>query len=91
MNAIYLGDIYSKDDLVKILSNFNQTISYVVLMIRRWEDNSCPDCGAPMKIVGGYLQKCSKKPKEHLLCDNEFYLKKIKEMLERNALYKTRK
>ena len=87
MNAVYLGDIYSKDQLVKILSNLNESISYVVLMIGFWEDNRCPDCGAPMKIVTGYLQKCSKKPNEHSLCDNEFYLKKIKEMLERNALY----
>ena len=54
----------------------------IALIIDRWENALCPDCGAPMKLVMGYLQKCSKKPDEHKLCDNEFYLKKIKEVIE---------
>ena len=55
----------------------------ISVIIDRWRRNLCPDCGAPMKIVLGYLHKCSKKPNEHMLCDNEFYLKKIKEVIEK--------
>ena len=64
--------------------NLFDTLPYIKIVIERWERNQCPDCGAPMKLVMGYLQKCSKKPDEHRLCDNEFYLKKIKEIIEKN-------
>jgi len=57
-------------------------IGRISVIINRWDSQLCPDCGAPMKLVLGYLQKCSKKPDEHMLCDNEFYLKKIKEVIE---------
>ena len=55
----------------------------IALIIDRWENTLCPDCGASMKIVLGYLQKCSEKPDEHMLCDSEFYLRKIKEVIEK--------
>lgn len=63
--------------------NYFDEIDEISVMINRWENTLCPDCGAPMKLVLGYLQKCSEKPNEHLLCDNEFYLKKIKEVIEK--------
>ena len=66
--------------------NLFETIPYIRIIIERWERTQCPDCGAPMKIVMGYFQKCSKKPDEHKLCDNEFYLKKIKEVLGKKCL-----
>ena len=64
-------------------SLYGHCIRHIILMINRWENNLCPDCGAPIKIVGGYLNKCSEKPDEHLLGDAEFYLKKIKEVIEK--------
>ena len=63
--------------------NYFDEIDEISVMIDRWEHNLCPDCGAPMKIVLGYLQKCSEHPDEHLLCDDEFYLRKIKEVIEK--------
>ena len=57
-------------------------MSVISIIIYRWENTLCPNCGAPMKLVGGYIQKCSEKPDEHMLCDGEFYLKKIKEVIE---------
>ncbi len=89
--AVYLGDLYTKHGLVEIISKLKNVVSYISLMIGFWEDQSCPDCGAPMKLVGGYINKCSACPDEHLLCDDEFYLKKIKERLEEDKLYRRRK
>lgn len=66
--------------------NYFDEIDAISVMIHRWEKQLCPDCGAPCKIVGGYVNKCSEKPNEHLLCDSEFYLKKIKEVIEKCQL-----
>ncbi len=90
MNAVYLGDLYTKSGLVDIISKLRNVVSYIGLIIRYWEDQSCPDCGAPMKLVGGYIQKCSALPDEHQLCDGEFYLKNIKKRLEDGKLYSRR-
>jgi len=65
------------------IKELENRLDNIWLIIHKWKNNLCPDCGAPMKIVLGYLQKCSEKPDEHTLCDNEFYLKKIKEVLEK--------
>ena len=89
-DAIYLGDLYTKKGLVDIIVNLKQCTSYIGLIITFWEKQLCPDCGAPCKTVN-YINKCSVNPNEHSLCDNEFYLKKIKERLEKDALYRERK
>ncbi len=80
--ARYLGDIYTKKELVDIIVELKNRINYIKLIITFWEDNSCPDCGAPIKTVN-YINKCSVLPNEHLLGDGEFYLRKIKERLEK--------
>ena len=64
------------------VDNIENILSEICLIIHKWENTLCPDCGAPMKLYLGYIQKCSAKPNEHGLCDNEFYLKKIKELIE---------
>lgn len=56
-------------------------VDAISVMIDRWENNLCPDCSAPCK-TDNYVNKCSEKPNEHGLCDDGFYLKKIKEILE---------
>ncbi len=55
----------------------------ISVIIDRWRNTLCPDCGAPMKIVMGYFRRCSEHPDEHMLCDGEFYLKKIKEVIKK--------
>ena len=65
------------------MKSYASRLNEISMMIYRWENTLCPYCGAPMKIVLGYLQKCSEKTDEHSLCDNEFYLKKIKEVIEK--------
>lgn len=82
-DAIYLGDLYNKSGLVEIISKLRNVVCYIELMILYWEKHLCPDCGAPSKLVGGYINKCSAMPYKHLLCDDEFYLKKIKERLKK--------
>ena len=52
-------------------------IGEVILQIARWKLKECPDCGAPCKIVLGYLNKCSAEPDEHSLSDAEFYMRNI--------------
>jgi len=89
-DAYYLGDIYSKDDLIKIVANYNGCLSYIKLIIQFWEENLCPDCGAPIKTEN-YINKCSAKPDKHLIGDAEFYIKKIKERLIKDAIYIKRK
>jgi len=64
------------------MTDYFDIVDEVDVLICRWENHLCPDCGAPCKIVDGYFNKCSVKPDEHLLCDNEFYLRKIKEVIE---------
>jgi len=59
-------------------------VDEVDVLICRWEKNLCPDCGAPIKTVD-YVNKCSAKPNEHSLGDAVFYLKKIKEVLEKEC------
>lgn len=54
----------------------------VYLIINKWVKNLCPDCGAPI-VDKQYFRRCSEKPKEHSLGDAVFYLKKIKEELEK--------
>jgi len=61
---------YAEDDII-----------YISTIIKRWENNLCPDCGAPIKTKD-YVNKCSAKPDEHSLGDAEFYLKKIKDVIE---------
>lgn len=56
-------------------------VDEVDVLICRWEDNLCPDCGAPIKDER-YFRRCSVKPNEHSLADATFYLKKIKEVIE---------
>ncbi|KKM22056.1 hypothetical protein LCGC14_1629200 [marine sediment metagenome] len=53
----------------------------ILEMINRWENHLCPDCGAPSMLVGGYINKCSENPIEHKLCDDDFYLKNIRDIL----------
>jgi len=65
------------------IRNIEDKLDEIWLIIHKWKHTLCPDCGAPMKIVMGYFQKCSEKPDEHLLCDDEFYLRKIKEVIDR--------
>ena len=81
-DAIYLGDLYTKHGLVEIIGKLRNVVSYIELMIGYWNDHLCPDCGAPSKLVNGYINKCSACPDEHSLCDDEFYIKKIKERLK---------
>ncbi len=66
--------------------NYFDEMDEISVMIFRWEKNLCPDCGAHTKIVLGYMQKCSIKPDKHSLCNSEFYLKKIKEVIEKCQL-----
>ena len=61
----------------------SEKIDEISVIIYRWENTLCPDCGAPMKLYLGYVQKCSVKPNEHLLCDGQFYLRRIKEVIEK--------
>ena len=61
---------------------YGHCIRHIILIINRWENNLCPDCGAPIKTVD-YVNKCSAKPNEHSLGDANFYLKKIKEVIEK--------
>ncbi len=63
------------------MSDFD-ILDRISVMIFRWEKDLCPDCGAPRKTKN-YTNKCSVKPDEHVFCDNEFYLRKIKEVLEK--------
>ncbi len=65
--------------------NYFDEIDRISVMIHRWENQLCPDCGAPCKTKN-YVNKCSENPIEHKLCDNEFYLKKIKEVIEKCQL-----
>ncbi|KKM16484.1 hypothetical protein LCGC14_1685360 [marine sediment metagenome] len=61
----------------------SEEIDAISVIIHRWENTLCPDCGAHMKLYLGYIQKCSVKPNEHLLCDGQFYLRRIKEVIEK--------
>ena len=57
-------------------------IGKISVTINRWDSQLCPDCGAPIKDEK-YFRRCSEKPNEHSLGDSEFYLKKIKEVIEK--------
>lgn len=80
--ARYLGDLYTKKGLVDMVGKLRNIISYIELIIGAWEGNLCPDCFSPIKTVD-YVNKCSVLPDEHDLGDGVFYLKKIKERLEK--------
>ena len=81
MNAIYLGDLYTKDQLVKMVADFKNCLSYIKLMISLLDQNRCMDCGYPIKTEN-YVNKCSHNPDEHTLGDAEFCIKKIKKRLK---------
>lgn len=85
MNAVYLGDLYTKDELVQMVANLKQALSYIDLMISLFEQKRCMDCGYPIKTVN-YVNKCGHNPDEHTLGDAGFCIKKIKKRLEKNAL-----
>ena len=57
-------------------------IGRISVIINRWDSQLCPDCGAPIKDER-YFRRCSEKPNEHSLGDAVFYLKKIKEVIEK--------
>ena len=90
MNAIYLGELYTKDELVKMVAELRDVTSYINLMISLLEQNRCMDCGNPIKTVN-YVNKCGHNPDEHTLGDAVFCIKKIKKRLEKHALHIKRK
>jgi len=59
-------------------------VDEVDVLICRWEGNLCPDCGAPIKS-DIFFNRCSEKPNEHSLGDAVSYLKKIKEVIEKEC------
>ena len=89
-NVRNFGEIYTKDEIVKVLVKLNDVISYINMVVSLYEQNRCMDCGYPIETKN-YINKCSHNPKEHCLGDADTCIKKIRKELETDALYSPRK